>query len=253
MRPRATQTHLNKKIEGYELGGVRATGAITSELIVAGTGVPLQAFIDAQYLDSITMSRQPGMYHKYLPYLYDEVTGKLISGGRYLFDTYEDAKEYVRWLKEEFELWKTVGAYNFTLIGDHALGRLQKWEYTSSEEEIQLKLRALYPELRDAASARGASSVWLMYDPEKRTVGLQLAFAKSAAHRDAAGVQQDLVLARQKGAVGEILSESLATQPVYDRTSIFLTLWLAKSIAADGPELTIPYYPIVPDITHEYT
>ena len=67
----STASHLNKAISGYEPGEIPAQDCTTAEIVMAGLGAPLQAFIDGQYLDSKIMSRRPGMHLKYLPYLYD--------------------------------------------------------------------------------------------------------------------------------------------------------------------------------------
>lgn len=243
---------------------------MTAQIVAAGLGVPLQAFIDVQYLDSKIMSQRPGMYLKYLPYLYDGVSGKLLTGGSYLFDTYENAKDYVRWASHEFEVgdpkvkfaeqpmfesftgqvWKVIGAHSFAPIEAHAITRLQQWNCSNADAEA--RLRALYPDLRTAAEALGAASIWLLHHPDDNSVGMQLGFKKggSADHVDAT---RTLETAREQTELSDMLSSNLDLTLSFDRTSVLLTLWLPKSRAAGGSELTIPYHPMVPDITHEHS
>jgi hypothetical protein len=241
---------------------------MTVQIVVADLGVPLQALIDAQYLDSKIMSERPGMIMKCLPYLYDAVTGKLLTGGAYLFETYENAKDYARWACEEFEVgepkvkfpeqpmfksfegqtWKVIGAQSFAPIQEHAIARLQTW--SSSEPDTEDKLQTLYTKLKSEAENEGVASVWLLYDPDTEEVGLQLGFKRHGAAEPAAALRD--LQAASMSTLGDWLSQQLPAKPLFDRTSVLLTLWLPKSRAAGGSELAIPYYPVVPDITHDY-
>jgi hypothetical protein len=266
-------SHLGKPISGYSPGEIQEQGCVTIEIGVAGGGVPLQIFIDTQYLDSKTMDKRPGMFIKYLPYLYNEVTGKLLAGGAYLFGTYEYAKDYLRWAGEDYEVgepkvkfaeqplfesfvgtsWKVIGAHSFLPIDQHSVARLMKWKCggAAAAGGIEEKLRELYPKLRAAAEQHGVASVWLLHNPDTNTVGLETGFRK-IGETDAAGAAQTLNSAKNLTALGDVLTGGLDVEPIFDRTSVLLTLWLPKSRAEGGAELTIPYYPLVPDITHEH-
>jgi len=263
-----TSSEPNQNIRGYEPGEIDAKGCVTVDIVIADLGVPLQALIDSQYVDSKTMSHRPGMILKYLPYLYDGITGKLLTGGLYLFDTYENAKDYVRWASEEFQVgepkvkfteqpmfksftaqvWKVIGAHSFAPVEEHAVGRLQTW--SCSEPDAESKLQSLYPKVKNAAESGNAASVWLLYDPGTKKVGLQMAFRKQGVAEPAAAAR-DL---RDAGwtTLGDALSQQLHLKPLFDRTGVLLTLWLPRSRAAGGSELAIPYYPVVPDISYEY-
>lgn len=260
----------NRTIRGYELGEIPAKGAVTVEITAAGTGVPLQAFIDRQYEDSRTMDKRPGMYLKYLPYRYDEVTGQLLTGGSYLFDSFENAKDYARWTTEDFRVgdpetpfweqpmfesttrivWKVIGGHNFAPMEDHAVGRLQRWK-AHGTAGIEKALRDVYPSVRRDAEAQGAAAVWMLYCPEQHLVSLQLAFKKADKGDDTASVKESLDTVARKSTLEQLLPASLAVRPVFDRSSVFLTLWLPRSRAAGGTSRTIPYYPAVPAITDE--
>jgi hypothetical protein len=262
-------TKLHSDIRGYEVGELPVKGAVTSEIFVAGFGVPLQAFINAQYLDSKIMSERPGMHLKYLPYQYDTVTGKLISGGSYLFDTWENAKEYARWANEDFEVgepkvkfwdqpmfeshsgrvWKVIDAHSFAPIEEHAIGRLQQW--TCRAPDAEAALHEAFPALRALVQDQGAASIWLLYSPEDNVVGIQLGFKKDGQN-DAESARRSLTMVEKLPPIDQNLPTALCLEPLSDRSSILLTLWLPKSRAAGGSELAIPYYPMVPEITHGY-
>ncbi len=54
--------------------------------------------------DRMYMAEQPGMRTKHLPLRIDFNTGNLLSGGRYLFDTFEEAQAYKDWVTNDFIL-----------------------------------------------------------------------------------------------------------------------------------------------------
>ncbi|KAI6779272.1 uncharacterized protein J7T54_001002 [Emericellopsis cladophorae] len=245
----STSSEPNQNIRGYEPGEIAAKGCVTVDIVIADLGVTLQALIDSQYVDSKTMSHRPGIILKYLPYLYDGITGKLLTGGLYLFDTYEDAKDYIRWASEEFEVGEPKVKFTeqpmFKSFTD------QVWKtWSCSEPDAEPKLQSLYAKVKNAAETGNAASVWLLYDPSTRKVGLQLAFRKQGVAEPSAAAR-DL---RDAGwtALGDVLSQQLHLKPLFDRTGVLLTLWLPRSRAAGGSELAIPYYPVVPDISHNY-
>lgn len=148
------------------------------------------------------MDKRPGMFLKYLPYCYDQVTGKLLTGGSYLFDTLDDAKDYARWTTEDFEVgdpatkfwdqplwesttrntWDVIGAYNFAPMEEHAVGRLQKWMYRGLEDVNAL--RDAYAAVRTAAQTQEAASIWLLHNPAEKMIAIQMAFRKLEGNDD---------------------------------------------------------------------
>ena len=260
---------VNQNILGYQPGEIAAQGCTIIDIVVAGLGVSLQDFIDCQYLDSKTMSRRPGMILKFLPYLYDGVTGKLLTGGSYLFDTYENAKDYVQWANKEFEVgeppvkfteqpmfesvksqvWKVIGAHGFAPIEANAVVRLQIWR--CEDVDAESKLRSIYQNLKRTAENDGAASVWLLFNPDTRDIGLQLTFKKLGGYEPADATHTLHSVGLETG-VAALISSNLLLEPTLDRTSMLLTLWLPQSRALGGSELAIPYYPLVPVITHNF-
>jgi len=256
-------------VVGYEAGDIPVRGAVTVELLLGVPGMPLQGFIDHQYLDSQVMDKRPGMYLKYLPHRYDEVTGKIWTGGSYTFDSWENAKENARWVGEDYEVgetkikfldqplfetskclvWKVLGAHSFAPIEEHAVGRLQYWSYEAADAETTL--RGQFDKLQSAAKDQNAAAFWLLFNPDEKLFGFQMAF-KKAGGSDEPSARQALASAAGKSSLGSLLPDGLRAKPLFDRTSLLLTIWLPRSRAAGGRELLIPNHPVVPDITHKH-
>ena len=91
------------------------------------------------------MAEQPGMQTKHLPLRIDQNTGNLMSGGRYLFDTFEEAKDYKEWVANDFVLdgvyfldrpiflapechaWEVVGVSEFAAVDKQIIMRTERW------------------------------------------------------------------------------------------------------------------------------
>ena len=266
---------MNENIVGYDVGEIAVNGAVTVRISI-GASLPTQGLIDAQYMDSQAMDGRPGMYLKYFPYRYDEVTGKILTGGMYLFDTLENAKDYARWTTEDlmvgepkvhfwdrplFEstnrwIWEVVGAHSFIPVQQHAVSHIQHWTYEASDgDAVVAGLKNAYENLRESAKAQGAASVWLLHNAEEQRVGIQVAFPKMTTGQDetdAAIVSQSLESTLKQPSLQRMLPENLKLQVLFDRASPLLTIWLPKSRAEGGGELAIPLHPFIPDITHDH-
>lgn len=261
---------MNSNIIGCDVGEIQMKGAMTSRITTAFP-VPTEALINFQYVDSKVMDKRPGMYLKYLPYCHDEITGKMNTGGAYLFDTLQDAMGYSRWTTETFMVdepkvkfwdraffesterwvWDVIGAHSFAPIHEHVISRVQHWTYAG--ENAESALREVYPVLRSAAEKQGAASFWLLHDAEGKKIGFQLAFKDiDAGTYDEASVRQALIIAREKPSLESLLPRDIALGPLFERTTPVLTIWLPKSRARGGAELSIPLYPFVPDIKQEH-
>lgn len=93
------------------------------------------------------MAARPGFRQKHLPVRIDADNGNLLSGGRYLFDTVENAEKYKSWAENDFVLdgikfferpvffdpvcyvWRVVGAQNRADFTSHALHPLRLVEH----------------------------------------------------------------------------------------------------------------------------
>jgi len=124
------------KIVGYGTGPIACKAAFTSDFDLA-PGLPLQQVVTNLEVGRKRMDVRPGMRHKYTPLRFDPATGSRQLGGRYLFETWENAVDYVRFT-EELELepgvkfwersffigvnksaWHVLGAHDFAPMETH--------------------------------------------------------------------------------------------------------------------------------------
>lgn len=169
-------------------GPIDSRGAFTCDFQMPAD-LPLDQVAPVIERDRIYMARQPGMLNKHLPIRSEPVTGAPRSGGRYLFDSYDHARAYLRFVGEDFVLdgvpfldrpifigpdchaWSTIGAHDFADIHDsRAVMRTERWSVPETNQRPALN--AAWPRVRDAAAARGLSSVWLLYSKPERLVTL---------------------------------------------------------------------------------
>ncbi|PCD21103.1 hypothetical protein BFJ70_g17102 [Fusarium oxysporum] len=253
----------SKAVTGYNVGEIKAKGAFSSEITFAKAGLSLSDIINSQYPQSLEMMERPGMQLKYLPTRFDEVTGKLLTGGAYLFDKWEEAVDYSHWTTNEYTIdeegtkfwsqwafdspvrfaWKVIGAYNFAPIEHHAIGHFKRWSYTSNN--IEAYLHEVYPQIKSIAEAQGAVAVWLLHQPEDKMIAVQLAYRKPA---EGVSLNDYLVQVKQKSGFDRVLATKLTALVEFDRASILLTIWLPLSLAKGGADHTVPNYPVVPAI-----
>jgi hypothetical protein len=129
-------------IIGYETGPIACKAAFTADFDMAAA-LPLQQIVTNLEVGRKIMDVRPGMRHKYTPLRFDPVTGVHQIGGRYLFETWENVTDYLRFTSEELELepgvkfwdrpffigvdkhaWHVIGAHDFTPMATHYANRL---------------------------------------------------------------------------------------------------------------------------------
>ncbi|KAI5455623.1 hypothetical protein BGZ63DRAFT_497395 [Mariannaea sp. PMI_226] len=249
------------QILSYESGEIPVQGAFTAEIHIEAR-VSLRDMWNDQYQGSQVMGKRPGMYLKYLPGRYHEISGDVLTGGSYLFNTFEEAEEYESWTSSDFKVgepevifwnqplfksashwtWKVIGAHNFKPVDQHAVGRFQRWKYDYNNDNTRSLLCQLYPVLKDGAEQRGATSFWLLYSPKDRMIAIQLSFPKPEA-LDYDSIQETVQLVSHKPSLGDIFPEALATRLLVDRTSPFLALWLPLAESPKGVHVACPIIP----------
>src|ERR1700761_7743921 len=115
-------------ITGYKVGPIACRAAFTADFGMAPV-LSIQQIVTNLEVGRKSMDVRRGMRHKYVPIRRDPTNGMHQIGGRYLFDTWEDAVDYLRFTSEELELekfwdrpffigvdkhlWHVVGAYDF--------------------------------------------------------------------------------------------------------------------------------------------
>ncbi|KAF5019233.1 hypothetical protein F66182_8774 [Fusarium sp. NRRL 66182] len=259
-------TQTAEKALSYGVGPVDAKGAFTAEIRITAR-VGLQDIWHSQYAGSQVMGKRPGMYIKYLPTKYHQISGDMLTGGAYLFDTFENANKYEDWTTHGFKVgdpettywkqplftsvdawvWKVIGAHNFTPVDQHGIGRLQRWSY--HHVGVESILTQLYPLLKDAAESRGAGSFWLLHRPQDRTVAVHMSFPKPESSDDET-IREAVEDVAKKRSVATLFPEVLETEVLFDRTSVYHAVWLPMTEGGKGVKVVCPNFPVlVPSLT----
>jgi hypothetical protein len=246
-------------------GDLTAEGAFTCDLTLPGSVVatspePIGGVLER---DRMLMSRQPGMMRKHVPLAIDFTTGNLLSGGRYLFDSEENAKAYKTFVTETFTVdgeqfldrpyflehdchsWSVVGARDFADIHtSQVVLRTERWTVPAVNQRQLLKER--WPAVRHEAAARGYSSVWLLYNKQEQLVTLVYFVNRLVPKNPAAPDFVTLFALQGSPALGEALND-LGYQRVFDRTQWSWTIWFPFLAGDRGEPSLWPHSPPLPE------
>ncbi len=136
--------------------------------------------------DRMYMAARPGVLFKYLPLTLPTASDPyLYSGGRYLVDTEKHAREYARWVLDEYRLDGVVFSQRpyfvrtectaYSVIGIKDFKDLRTRQHVVRTERFALPkgnhrgyLESRWRALVAEAKARGLASVWLVYNAEAR-------------------------------------------------------------------------------------
>ncbi|EGY16050.1 hypothetical protein VD0002_g5107 [Verticillium dahliae] len=252
-------------IEGYKVGEIAARAAFTSDIILAD-GIDLTTAVSQQEFARRQMDTRKGMYIKYVPYQPHSVTGQAVVGGRYLFDTWDDALDYDDWTTNVFEtgdppqkfwssnifqkvdrwIWRVSGACQFFLPETHGFTRFQRWEYDG--DNVEEELRGVYPSLREAAKARGAAGIWLFYQPDAKLIGI-LTIMKKPEVLTTKSLYEALEDLKAQPSFGSLIPSTLSPRSVFDNSALILAMWLPVSRSVGGANQDTPLAPVLPSVT----
>lgn len=226
----------------YEIGPIHAAGAFTGDFGIS-PDAPAAEIPGEIERDREIMARRPGMRQKHVPIHLDPHTGRLFAGGRYLFDRYEDAEAYRRWVTEEFAVdgvpfpargyfveprflaWRVAGAWDFAPLQTHGGIRFQRWSLAAGVDEM--RLRGAWNAIRHAAERAGLASVWLLWSEERREAALVTITALNAPP-EVAGEDDRALTAALDG---------IALVRTFDRVDLVWTLWMPRAAAGEPPSL----------------
>ena len=190
----------------------------------------------------------------------------LFSGGRYLFDTAEHAREYRDWvfnnyvldgvlflkrsyfLNPECHAWTVIGAHDFGDIhSSQIVLRTERWSLPNARQPAWV-LEQKFDAILAAAQARGLTSVWLLYDPEEALASL-VYFAGRAGPSDPRMPDlASLSVLADAPRLGEIFDDQ-GWKRTFDRTQWVLTIWFPFALGDRGepafwpntPPFVLPY------------
>ena len=249
-------------VAGYETGPIACQAAFVADFDVAAD-IPVARLVSKVDADRRRMDVRRGMRSKYVPLRFDPATGAHQIGGRYLFDTWNDVLDYMRFTSEELEFepgtkfwdrpffsnidkraWRVVGAHDFTPLATHYVSRFERLAYEA--ETAMTALEAAWPAIRDAARDGGRASVWLLHQPDERQVGLLTVATQLPGTDQTERASLSLAALEHAGSLASHLPENIATRPLFDRTSLNLSLWLPRSQRAGGDPSIFPTFPVHP-------
>ncbi|MFN2545180.1 MAG: hypothetical protein ABR600_11530 [Actinomycetota bacterium] len=219
---------------------VAAEGAFTCDFQIPAT-YPPDRIAPVIERDRIYMTRRPGMLSKHLPLGPDAEGGDPWSGGRYLFDTYQHARDYLDWVTNSFILdgghfldrpyflhpdchaWRTFGAHDFAPVEtSRAVMRTERW--SMGGVSIRKRLADTWPQILDTAARRGLSAVWLLYSEPDQMVDLVYFAGHSVAGSPDALDLPALVGLENSPSLGASLGGPGWTR-TQDLTEWVLTIW----------------------------
>lgn len=249
-------------VAGYETGPIACEAAFIADFDIA-VDIPLSGLASKVDTDRLRMDVRSGMRSKYVPLRFDPATGAHQIGGRYLFETWDDVVDYMRFTSEELEFepgtkfwdrpffsnidkraWHVVGAYDFKPLATHYVSRFERFAYQAGTATIALE--AAWPAVRDAARKAGRASVWLLNQPDERQIGLLTVATQLSGDNPAEQASRSLAALEHAESLASHVSSQIAIRPLFDRTSLNLSLWLPWSQRAGGDHSIFPTFPVHP-------
>jgi hypothetical protein len=240
-------------------GKVKAKGAFTADFTLPA-GMPLNLVAPLIERDRMYMAARPGMQNKYLPLRFDP-TGNLLSGGRYLFDTEHQARQYKDWVENDFILdgmhffdrpffinpdyhaWRVIGGYHFGEIDERIIVRTERWNV--GNHNVVNVLKHKWDEILLEAQQRGLTSVWLLYSRDEGLVQL-VYFADRIVPPDPSTPDfASLAALEESPALGHHFDSQSWTR-TFDRTQWVLTIWFPFETGDTGQPSLWPHSPPLP-------
>jgi hypothetical protein len=131
--------------------------------------------------DRAVMAARPGFLRKFIPLRVDPASGNLLSGGRYLFRTAQNARQYQTWLWRDFVLdgvaffdrpfvlnpechvWDVVGVADMAPYDEHQIVlRTERFRVPAASQDALLAAR--WSQILAEARRRRLTGVWLLHD-----------------------------------------------------------------------------------------
>ncbi|MEW5849457.1 MAG: hypothetical protein AB2A00_11620 [Myxococcota bacterium] len=214
--------------------------------------------------DRMYMAERPGLQRKNLPlgFVFDANDMHLTSGGRYLFASEHQAREYLEWVREEFVLDNThffdrstfvnPECHTFRLIGNADLGDVNTQQVVMRTERFRVphsnqqhQLREAFTALVGEAQSRGLTGVRLAYNKHEELVELTYFANRVGQPLPFTPDFASLFALQHAPALGESLL-ALGYSRVFDRTQFVLTVWYPFVAGDHGTPAPFPNSPPLP-------
>lgn len=243
-------------------GGIKARGAFTCDFALPGD-FPFAQVAPVIERDRMYMAERPGMQRKQIPMRFDPSTGDLLTGGRYLFDTEQDAAKYKSWVEDEFILdgtrffdrpyflnpdchsWGVVAAHNLKDIQQQVVMRTERWSVPHGSQTHALNEH--WPSILREAARRDLAGVWLLYNEQENLAQL-VYFADRVVPQDPY-VPDFVSLAALESAVplGAAFEGLPGWAKTFDRSQWVLSVWFPFEPGDHGRPSLWPNSPPLPE------
>jgi hypothetical protein len=235
-----------------------AGGAFTCDFAIAKS-VSARDIVPMIERDRMVMTARPGFLRKFIPLRSDPASGNLLSGGRYLFRTAQEALHYQKWLWNDFVLdgvaffgrpffsnpechvWDVVGVADLAPYDQRQVVlRTERFHVPAAGQDAMLAAR--WDQVLWEARRRGLTGVWLLHDKPEQFVSL-VYFADGATPPTPDSL--DPVALEQAPPLGDFIADQGWTR-TFDLTQWVLTLWFPFVLGDHGRPAVWPNSPPLP-------
>jgi hypothetical protein len=243
-------------------GNIQARGCFTCDFTIpANSPLNVAPVIER---DRMFMAERPGMQRKQIP-LGFAANGDLLSGGRYLFESRQQAEQYKHWVQNEFVLdgtlffdrpyflnpdchaWRLIGGHNFQDVQHQVVLRTERWSVPDSNQLDNLKQS--WPNLMAAAAQRGLTGVWLLYNREEQLVQIVYFADRVVPPHPFIPDFASLGALESAPSLGSSLNPPADWTKTFDRTQWVLTVWFPFVLGDHGQPSLWPNSPPLPEAT----
>jgi len=254
--------------ESYEPGPIACAGCFTGEFGL-GEGLPMD---EAPYViarDRIIEGRAFNFNRKLLPISVDRASGGRHAGGYYLLPTAGEAARMCRWYQDPVDgfvldgtpilqrsyfiepvahYWRVVGAEDFASLesAQHVV-RFERWRGAAAD--LESRLQALWPTVRQIAQDQHLAAVWLLVNPDqKESVGLVTSLSSPPDQESPEPGFGGIDELSSLGGAGAAVSELPGLSRSFDRTSWIFSIWFPYRDWRNSKKLLWPNSPPFPGL-----
>jgi hypothetical protein len=259
--PETDLVEQSSALHDHDASARRAQGAFSCDFAIPGA-VPPQEIPGQIERDRMYMSARPGFISKHIPLSFDQATGNLFAGGRYLFEKRKDASDYHDFVAHDFVLdgveflsrpifiapechdWSVVGTEDFGDIhSTHIVMRTERFSTSGGDPVGALTCR--WPGVRREARRRGYTSISMLYNREEQLASL-VYYADRIGPPDPASPDfASLAALAEAPPLGGQFDE-LGWPRTFDRTQWVLTVWFPFRQGDRGEASVWPSSPPLP-------
>lgn len=243
-------------------GNLKAKGAFTCDFGLS-PDLPMDQVGPTIERDRMYQAAREGFQRKIIPVGIDFTTSGLLAGGRYLFDSRNDANAYKAWIQNEFVLdgttffdrpdflapdchaWSVIAAHDFAdLHTAQIVLRTERWHVPGANQRKVLK--AHWPAISADAAQRGLTSVWLSTTRRSSSSRSSTSLIGSARPSDPSQPDFASLFALQFAPPLGGIFDGQGWTRTFDRTEWSLSIWFPFVLGDRGEPSLWPNSPPFP-------